>query len=238
MPFRMGALAEGAAVAACADLLLYWQMPQILRWHGRIAEFLLEMAEVPWEAGREITLLPGVTAELLRTSYLDYQDHPLYPWYFLGAVVLLFVGYRWWPAPLKAVLLLLQASLAVTFLCQQLFSLNVPYSPEDFCATWIRGETYLWLLLPLLFALGYFLLSVPFWMKLSWLCLLVSYSFLWSAVRLAMALATFHYFGSLWMPPFYFVFGFLADFLYIVAFYSLAMDRAAGFLGQHKEVWQ
>ena len=160
MPFRMGALAEGAAVAACADLLLYWQLPQILRWHGRIAEFLLEMAEVPWEAGREITLLPGVTAELLRTSYLDYQDHPLYPWYFLGAVVLLFVGYRWWPAPLKAVLLLLQASLAVTFLCQPFFSAFFPecsclcYSPEDFCATWIRGETYLWLLLPLLFALA------------------------------------------------------------------------------------
>ncbi len=111
-------------------------------------------------------------------------------------------------------------------------------NPEDFCAIWYRGETYLWLLLPLLFAMGYFLLTVPFWMKLSWLCLLVSYSFLWSVVRLALALATFHYFGSLWMPLFYFVFGFLADFLYIVAFYSLAMDRAAVFLVKQKEVWQ
>ncbi|MFB3077175.1 MAG: hypothetical protein ACE1Y4_04130 [Lysobacterales bacterium] len=93
-------------------------------------------------------------------------------------------------------------------------------------------------MLPLLFAMCYFILTVPFWMKLSWLCLLVSYSFLWSAVRLALALATFHYFGSLWMPLFYFVFGFLADFLYIVAFYSRAMDRAAVFLVKQKEVWQ
>ncbi len=111
-------------------------------------------------------------------------------------------------------------------------------NPEDFCAIWYRGETYLWLLLPLLFAMCYFILPVPFWMKLSWLCLLVSYSFLWSVVRLALALATFHHFGSLWMPLFYFVFGFLADFLYMVAFYSLAMDRAAVFLGKQKEVWQ
>ena len=238
MPFRMGALAEGVAIAACADILLYWQLPRILQWHTRVAALLLDLAEVPWEAGREVTLLPGVTAELLRTSYLDYQDHPLYPWYFLGAAALLFIGFRRWPAPLKPVLLFMQASLAVTFLYLQLVSPNVPYSPEDFCAIWYRGETYLWLLLPLIFALGYFILTVPFWMKLSWLCLLVFYSFLWSAVRLAMALATFHYFGSLWMPPFYFVFGFLADFLYIVAFYSLAMDRAAAFLGNHKEVWQ
>ncbi len=126
MPFRVSSLAEGVAVAACADLLLYWQLPQILRWHTRLAAVLLEMAEVPWEAGRQITLLPGVTAELLRTSYLDYQDYPLYPWYFLGAAVLLLAGYRWWPAPLKPVLLFIQASLAVTFLYLLLVSPNVP----------------------------------------------------------------------------------------------------------------
>jgi len=40
------------------------------------------------------------------------------------------------------------------------------------------------------------------------------------------------------MPSFYFGFGFLADFLYIVAFYSLAVDRAAGFLGKQQEAWQ
>ncbi len=238
MPFRMGSLYEGVAVAVCADLLLYWQLPQILQWHTRVVGFLLEVAEVPWEAGRHITLLPGVTAELLRTSYLDYQEYPFYPWYFLGVAVLLLAGYRWWPAPLKPVLLFMQASLTITFLYLQLVSPNVPYSPEDFCAIWYRGETYLWLLLPLLFVMGYFILSVPFWMKLSWLCLLVSYSFLWSVVRLALALATFHHFGSLWMPLFYFMFGFLADFLYIVAFYSLAMDRAAAFLGKQREVWQ
>ena len=40
------------------------------------------------------------------------------------------------------------------------------------------------------------------------------------------------------MPLFYFAFGFLADFLYIVAFYSLAMNGAAAYLDQRREVWQ
>jgi len=114
----------------------------------------------------------------------------------------------------------------------------VPYTPEDFCAIWYRGEAYLWLLLPLIFALSFFLLAVPFALKIGWLCLLLLYSFVWSAVRLALALATFHYFGSIWMPFFYFAFGFLADFLYIVAFYSLAVDGAVGYLAKQREDWQ
>jgi hypothetical protein len=40
------------------------------------------------------------------------------------------------------------------------------------------------------------------------------------------------------MPPFYFLFGFLADFLYIVAFYSLAVDRAAAAVGRRQEAWR
>lgn len=86
--------------------------------------------------------------------------------------------------------------------------------------------------------MSFFALNVPWRLKATWLALLMLYSFLWSAIRLATALATFHYLGSLWMPLFYFVFGFLADFLYIVAFYSLAVDRAAASLGKRQEAWQ
>jgi len=238
MAFRTGFLLEGLAVAAFADLLLFWQMPRILEWHTRVVELFLGLAEVSWETGRQITILPGVPVELLRTHYLDYQDYPLYPWYFVGAATLLWIGFGRLPAPLKPLFLFGQASLAITFIYLQIVSPTVPYSPEDFCDIWYRGEAYLWLLLPWIFALCFFLLNVPFFLKISWLCLLGFYSFLWSAVRLALALATFHYFGSIWMPLFYFAFGFLADFLYIVAFYSLAMDRAAAFLDRQKEIWQ
>ena len=239
MPFRGGALLQGLAVIALVDVLFLWQMPRILQWHSRAVESLLRLAHVPWERGRELTLLPGVSVVLLDTAYLDYRTHPLYPGYFAGAALACFcLGYARWPAPLKPLFFLLPAGLGITFLYLKTVSPSVPYTPQDFCAIWYRGEAYLWLLLPLIFAVGFFILNVPLSTKIGWLCLLLLYSFLWSAVRLALALATFYYFGSIWMPFFYFAFGFLADFLYIVAFYSMALDGAAAFLAKQEEVWQ
>jgi len=128
--------------------------------------------------------------------------------------------------------------LGITLLYLKMVSPTLPYTPEDFSAFWYRGESYLWLLLPWIFGIGLFTLNVPFALKLPWLILVFLYAWIWSVVRLAMALATFHYFGAIWMPVFYFLFGFLADFLYIVASYSLAMDRAATHLVRQREVWQ
>jgi hypothetical protein len=139
---------------------------------------------------------------------------------------------------LKPLFFMVPVSLGITLLYLQFGWSAVPYSPEDFCAMWYRGEAYLWLLLPLVFALSYFTLSVPLFMKIGWLAGLVLYSFIWSALRLAMALATFHYFGSIWMPFFYFAFGILADFLCIVAFYSLATEGAAAYLVKQGEARQ
>jgi hypothetical protein len=239
LTFRREALLRGAAVALLVDALLLWQGSQVLAGHARVVEALLRLAGVSWEKGKELTLLPGVSVGLLRTSYLDYQSHPLYPWYcFAAATMLVALAVRFCPAPLRQLLWVVPFSLGVTLFYLVAVSPAVPYNPEDFATIWYRGETYLWLLLPWIFAVSFFAWSIPWRFKATWLALLMLYSFLWSAIRLATALATFHYLGSLWMPLFYFVFGFLADFLYIVAFYSLAVDRAAAFLGKQQEAWR
>ena len=239
MPFRTAALLEGLAVVAAADTLLLWQMRRVLGWHSQVVAKLLDLAGVSWETGREMNLLGGISATLLRTNYLDYTEHFHYPALFtvaaLGGYLLV---YRRLPTPLRPLLGLVPAGLGITFFYLRFARLAAPYTPEDFSAIWYRGEAYLWLLLPLVFALSFFILSVPFALKLEWLAGLMLYSFAWSALRLAVALATFYYFGWLWMPVFYFAFGFLADFLYIVTFYSLAMNGAATYLDQRREVWQ
>jgi len=239
MPFRNVFLLQGLIVALVADVVLVWQMTPILDWHTRALERLLDLANVPWTAGRQVNILPGASGTLVSAPYLDYAQHPWYPWIFLiGTVLLYLLAYKYWPAPVRPLVALIPIGLAVTLLYLKVFSPNLPYSPEDFAAIWYRGEAYLWLLLPWIFGLGLFTLNVPFALKLPWLVLVFLYSVVWSVVRLAMAMATFHYFGSMWMPVFYFLCGFLADFLYIVAAYSLAMDRAATFLVKQKEVWQ
>jgi hypothetical protein len=239
MPLRVISLVEGLAVVAIADTLLLWQMRQVLTWQSQAVARLLEVAGVPWETGREMHLLGSISATLLRTNYLDYAIHPSYPAMFtLAALGGYLMVYRRLAAPLKPLLGLVPAGLGITFVYLHFVWPMAPYTPEDFGAIWNHGEAYLWLLLPPVFALSFFTLNVPFMLKLGWLAGLMLYSFVWSALRLAVALATFYYFGWMWMPLFYFAFGFLADFLYIVAIYSLAMNDAAAFLGQRKEVWQ
>ena len=230
MPFRTAFLAQALAVAAIADVILIVLMPRICQWHSLSVGILLGLAGVPWQEGISISILPGISATLLRTNYLDYAAYPLYPAAFTGLAIICFLGvYRHLPAPLKPLLLLVPVSLGVTLLYLNFVSPAVPYGPEEFCAIWYRGEAYLWLLLPLIFTMSFFVLNIPFSIKMRWLVLLLGYSMLWSAVRLAVALATFHYFGSIWMPFFYFAFGFLADFLYIVTFYSLAARGRSSF---------
>jgi hypothetical protein len=239
MPFRNIFLLQGLVVAVVADILLFWQMGTVLDWHTRALQRLLDLAEVPWEIGREVSVLPGVTGTLLSAPMLSYQEYPMYPWIFFGVSVGAFlVFYKYWPSPVRPLLALIPVGLGITLFFLKAVSPNLPYSSEDFVAIWYRGETYLWLLLPWVFGLGLFTLNVPFALKLPWLVIVFLYSLLWSVVRVAMAVATFYYFGSMWMPIFYFLCGFLADFLYIVACYSMAMDRAAGFLVKQKEVWQ
>lgn len=238
-PFRRALLGQGLVAAVLLDFILAGRLSPLWMAHSRVVEYLLGWAGVPWERGPGPAIWPGDSAPLLRTPFLDYQTHPYYPWFFLGLTALLFFGgFRRWPAPWKPLLFLLPLSLGITLFYLKVIFPTLPYTSEDFCALWYRGETYLWLLLPWIWLLGFFLLNVPLWLKLVWLLLLGFYSFLWSAVRLATALATFYYFGSLWIPFFYFAFGFLADFLYIVAFYSLAVDRAVARLGQRREVWE
>jgi hypothetical protein len=239
MPFHASFLMQGLAVAVIVDLLLYWQLGTILDWHTQALKRLLEFAGVLWTEGRTLEVLPGVFANLARTGYYSYDADPMFPWYAFGIVAILYLlGYRFMSQPLRPLLFLIPAGLGITLFFLKVVSPELPYSAEDFAAIWYRGESYLWLLMPWIFGLGLFTLNVPFALKLPWLIAVFLYSMVWSVVRLAVALATFHYFGALFMPVFYFIFGFLADFLYIVAIYSLAMDRAAGFLSKQREVWQ
>ena len=237
--FHWNGLLAGTAVAACLDIFLFAKGESLLAFHSRVTEFFLLVAEVPWEAGRTATILPGVDVGLLRTGFLQYEPDSIYPWFsFAITCAIALVGYYRWPALVRPLLFLVPFSLGTSILYSQLVSVNGPYTAEDFGALWYHGETYLWLLLPWILAIGIFPLCVPWTLKFGSLALLLAYSFLWSCIRLATALATFYYLGSLWMPLFYFLFGFFADFLYIIALYSVTADRAAVWMRSRSEVWE
>lgn len=114
---------------------------------------------------------------------------------------------------------------------------SFPYTTADFAAVWMKAEFCLWLIAPFLFAIA--LSPLPFSpiRTLAYSATAVAYAMWFSVVRLAVLLALFHIAGLVWFVPAYFLVGFLVDFTFIVAVYSLAVSAAAEVVARKREVW-
>lgn len=113
-----------------------------------------------------------------------------------------------------------------------------PYSLIDFSTIWVFAEFSLWLLIPIFFT--FLLAPLPLHplrvLGITVAC--VAYAILFSALRLAALLNFFHHAGLIWMATGYFMFGFLADFLYVVSFYAIAVSAATKNVQRHQELWR
>jgi hypothetical protein len=89
---------------------------------------------------------------------------------------------------------------------------------------WLRGELLVWLLLPWI-AVFLFMVILPSpGVGVAWTLLLQVYAILWSAIRLAFCLGVLHYTGILFLPLLWFAFGILFDLVYVLVFYSMALQ--------------
>ena len=113
-----------------------------------------------------------------------------------------------------------------------------PYFAEDFAGAWCRAEFIVWIVIPILFAVTLSSLPLSAGTTLMFSVETVLYAMWFSAVRLTLLLVLFHAGGLIWMAPAYFACGFLIDFLYIVAYYSLAVARASRSLSRNRDPWR
>ena len=113
-----------------------------------------------------------------------------------------------------------------------------PYTAGDFAAAWCRAEFVVWMAIPLLYAVILSPLPLSPGATLLYSSQTVLYAMWFSAVRLTVLLIAFDIGGLIWMAPAYFFCGFLLDFLFIVAYYSLAVGRAARRLESNRQVWR
>lgn len=113
-----------------------------------------------------------------------------------------------------------------------------PYTPSDFAAAWCRAEFIVWLVIPALYSVVLSPLPISALTTLLITTSAVAYAMWFSAVRLALLMLLFHSGSLMWMAPAYFAFGFLIDFVYIVAYYSQAVARAAKRLENNRWVWR
>lgn len=118
------------------------------------------------------------------------------------------------------------------------FPQRFPYSAADFAGAWCRAEFIVWMVIPLLFAVTLSSLPLSAAATLMFSVETVLYAIWFSAVRLTVLLVLFNAGGLIWMAPAYFACGFLIDFLYIVAYYSLAVARASRSLSRNRDPWR
>jgi hypothetical protein len=101
------------------------------------------------------------------------------------------------------------------------------FGSSEFASMWLRGEFLVWLVLPWFSASMFVLMQPAVLFGLGWAVLTQIYGFVWSGIRLALCIAVMHYSGILFIPVFWFALGLLADVIYLVVFYSVALQWGA-----------
>jgi hypothetical protein len=227
----------GIAFGLLPNILLLLSAPVILRLHGRWVIALLEWIGVPvTERIAYFGRLPIVVPDV--PSYAP--NHSLYAavvavaGLVVGAFLLLALK-RLTPLRVIAGVAALTSGISGSFF--YFAGDRFPYTALDFAEVWIRAEFVVWMIIPILLAILLGALPLPPRITLLFSGMTLLYAIWFSAIRLTLFLALFHFIGLIWLPVAYFLGGFLLDFLYIVGYYSLAVSRTTQIVRERREVW-
>ena len=229
-------IGRGVVFGLLPDLVVLAGASLILPFHGRWVVALLEWIPIPvtprigyW--GRLPIVVPDVPSFA--------PAHSLYPavvaiaGWVVGLVLLMRLS-RLTPARVIGGVASIVSGVSGTYFAGERF----PYTALDFANVWIRAEFVVWLIIPLLLAIILGTLPLDPAITLLYSTMTLLYAFWFSAIRLTLFLAFFHYAGLIWLPLVYFLGGFLLDFLYIVSYYSMAVSRTTRILRQRREMWR
>ena len=224
--------------ALIPGLALVCAAPWLLRFHGQWVTALLLWIGVPTiEHASGFGLLPMVVPEVSTWA----PHHSFYPavMAIAGCAIALLLLVRYTRlTPVRVVIGVAAMACGVSGIYFYFAGDRFPYDTAEFSALWTRAEFVVWLIVPILMAMVLGPLPLRPRMTLLYSAMTVLYAIWFSVIRLTLLLTWFHVAGLIWLPPAYFTAGFLADFLYIVGFYSIAISRTARNLRARSEVWQ
>jgi hypothetical protein len=212
-------LAGGLAASTALTFVLWHYLDSLVIVHNAVALRLLTLAGV-----RDVQLID--TTVLQRTvPVLVTRPSPGTPWVGYGAAVviaaaLIVLAVR---TPLaRGIATFVLAILGLSTLAHRL---GAPGLREfvTFPVVWTHTELLVWLVLPSMAAL-LFITIQPSWARgIAWMVAIEAFAVLWSAARLVVVLGSAQMFGSVLLPTLWFVWGPLADVLYLTTFFSMAV---------------
>ena len=220
-----GRIFLAAVTAIVLTVLVATVQGRLMQEHNRISQTLIEWAGVPVNNTTTTPLFPGLEpapAAMVTATRLDGDPWRLLIFFAAGMLVLLQVHRR---VPLARGFLLFLMILLLVATAVVVFHPSSQFGSVEFTQMWLRGEVLVWLLLPW-FSAAMFVLIHPLF-GAGWALLTQVYGFLWSAIRLAFSVCLIHYTGILFVPMLWFALGLLADMVYLVVSYSMAVDWAS-----------
>ena len=131
------------------------------------------------------------------------------------------------PLPFKVLILFLLTLVISTILYTTFVSSLPPHAIGRLMIDWQYSGIIVWLLLVVIFTFSVFPVKGPLWVKFMWLGFALLYSFIWNSVRISVVLGSLYYLGSSVFLLTHYLTGIYIDFIYIVAFYSLALAHLA-----------
>ncbi len=223
-------VALGTAILLCT-LVVYFGTA-LLVIHGRFSTFLLEKTRIPSSGMKMLEVYPHLgPVNTLDVPFPAQRAHPvrtgvIFAVFLLGLILI----HRRFPLSRNFIvfLIVLLCTAGGVILLNQSFN----FDSSMYERIWLRGEILVWILLPWVSAF-LFILTVPSVAAgVGWALLIQVYAIFWSALRLAFCLGVLHFTGILFLPLLWFCLGILFDLVYVLVFYSLAlqwsMKRAMG----------
>jgi hypothetical protein len=220
-----GRIFLAAVTAIVLTVLVATQQSRLLTEHNRLSRAIVELAGVPVQGVEMAPLFPGLQpapAVVVSSSRLDGDPFRLLILFAIGMLVLLQIHRRVALARGFVVFLMILLLVATAVV---VFHPSSQFGSVEFTQIWLRGELLVWLLLPS-FSAAMFVLIHPLF-GAGWALVTQLYGFLWSAIRLAFSICLIHYSGILFVPLAWFALGLLADMVYMVVSYSIAVEWAS-----------
>ncbi|MHB0977589.1 MAG: hypothetical protein ACYC1U_10460 [Candidatus Aquicultorales bacterium] len=231
-------VALGAVWILVVGAVIVFAAPAIWAFQAHLIGGLLAFANVPYRLvqtapldftqGFPIWYKPGGPTFVIPLNYTA-----LSPFWALLVIALLAVGgfvlYRWRriPLPGKVFVLFFFTLLGSAVLYTTFVSPVPPTAINRLWVDWQYSGIVIPLLIAFVFAVAVFPIQGPVWIKFLWVIGAILFSFVWNTVRLAVVLSTLYHAGSIFFLVLHYMTGIFIDFIYIVAFFSLALAHLA-----------
>ena len=141
----------------------------------------------------------------------------------LASLILIVNIFRGIPSPIKVLSIVVPILAISTLLWQTTISPIPSYTLHWVTLDWSCSGVINLCLITLIYVPFLFTIKGPLWVKVLWLFIAIGFSIVWNLLRMSLVTATLYYFGGIVFLLFHYILGAFIDFVYIIAFYSLAL---------------